>query len=372
MLSTDALVTLVRESHDIVTLSVSIDGRVSDPAMRTRWRTELQNALDTARAGVPPLEREAFLLCETRLEQVLSQFDGAIGAPGFIAFVTPDQVRFAERVGTPMPTAAFWSRGARVAPYVRALEHERPVLAVIGGSREVRLYRSHLGTLERLEAVLARDARVDGEAPDRARTASDAGGHRNVRGATAADDIRRVQEASLHRLISDTVARITELAGESGWVVLGGAKDVVPRLLTALPRTIAERTLVHPGMRSKATLAEIRRAVHDGGTRLREAREQRLVSELVERAHHSSRATVGLNRTKVAIELGAVEELLVTATAWAEHPREVEQVISGTLLQGGIVEHVEGSAARQLDAEAGGVGALLRFAAPPQLLPDRG
>lgn len=372
MLSTDALVALVRESHDVVTLSVSIDGRVSDPVMRTRWRTEMQNALDAVRGSVPPLEREAFLLCETRLEQVLSQFDGAIGAPGFIAFVTPDRVRFAERVGTPMPTAAFWSRGARVAPYVRALEHERPVLAVIGGSREVRLYQSHLGTLERLEAVLARDVRGDGEAPDRARTASDVGGHRNVRGATGADDMRRVQEASVQRLVSDTVERIVEHAGNSGWVVLGGAKDIVPRLLTALPRGIAERTLVHPGMRSKATLADIRTAVDEGGARLRQAREQRLVSELVERAHKNTRATVGLVSTRVAIELGAVEELLVTASAWAEHPREVEQVISGTLLQGGIVEHVEGAAARQLDAEAGGVGALLRFAAPPQLMPDRG
>jgi len=372
MLSSDALVALVRESHDVVTLSVSIDGRVSDPVMRTRWRTELQNALDAARAGVPPLEREAFLLCETRLEQVLSRFDGAIGAPGFIAFVTPDQVRFAERVGTPMPTAVFWSRGARVAPYVRALEHERPVLAVIGGSREVRLYRSHLGTLERLEAVVARDIRGDSEAADRARTASDAGGHRNVRGATGADDMRRVQEASLQRLVADTVERITEHAGNSGWVVLGGAKDVVPRLLAALPRAVAERTLVHPGMRSKATLAEIRTAVNDGGARLRQAREQRLVSELVERAHKNARATVGLIRTRAAIELGAVEELLVTATAWAEYPREVEQVIAGTLMQGGAVEHVEGDAARQLDSEAGGVGALLRFAAPSALMPDRG
>jgi len=372
MLSTDALVALVRESHDVATLSVFIDGRVSDPVMRTRWRTELQSALNAARTSVPPLEREAFLLCETRLEKVFLQFDGAIGAPGFIAFVTPDRVRFAERVGTPMPTAAFWSRGARVAPYVRALEHERPVLAVIGGSREVRLYRSHLGTLERLEPVTAHDARADGEAPDRARTANDAGGHRNVRGATAADDLARVQESSTQRLVADTVERVVSLAGQTGWVVLGGAKDMVPRLLTALPRAVAERTLVHPGLRSKATVADIRTAVHEGGARLRGAREQRLVSELVVRANANARATLGLVTTRAAIALGAVETLLVTASAWAEHPRDVEQVISGTLLQGGAVEHVEGDAARELDAVADGVGALLRFAAPPELMPDRG
>lgn len=361
MLGTDALVTLVRESHDVVTLSVYIDGRVTDPAMRTRWRTELQNALDTARAGVSPLEREAFLICETLLEQALSRYDGALGAPGFVAFVTPDAVRFAEPVATPMPTIAFWSRGARVAPYVRALEHERPVLAVVSGSREMRLYRWHIGTLQRLDSVQARDVLGDGEAPARARTASDAGGHRNVRGATGADDVQRVQEAELHRLVNDTVQRLVQEAGHSGWVVLGGAKDVVPRLLAALPRQVAERTLVHPGLRSKATLSEIRTAVEEGATRLRHAREQRLVSQLVERAHKSARATVGLIPTREALALGAVEELLLTPRAWAAHPADVEAVVSGTLRQGGAVEHVDGDAARTLDAEGNGIGALLRF-----------
>ncbi len=369
MLGSDALVTLVRESHDVVTLSVYIDGRVSDPVMRTRWRTELQNALDVVRAGVPDLEREPFLICETRLEQVLSRFDGAIGSPGFVAFVTPDQVRFAEPVATPMPTIAFWSRGARVAPYVRALEHERPVLAVIGGSREVRLYRWHVGSLQRLDSITARDVREDSEAPDRARTGSDAGGHRNVRGATGADDAQRVHDEVVHRLVNETVERVVQLAGGSGWVVLGGAKDIVPRVLTALPRQVAERTLVHPGMKTKATIADIRAAVEEGAARLRHAREQRLVSELVERAHKNARATVGLGPTRSAIELGAVEELLLTAAAWAAHPSEVEQVVSGTLMQGGVVEHVDGDAARTLDAQGGGVGALLRFPAPPQIRP---
>jgi hypothetical protein len=365
MLGTDALVALVRESHDMVTLSVYIDGRVTDPAMKTRWRTELQNALDVARSGVPTLEREAFLVCETRLEQALGQFDGAIGAPGFVAFVTPDQVRFAERVATPMPTIAFWTRGARVAPYVRALEHERPVVAVIAGTREARLYRWHTGTLSRLETVVARDARVDGEIPDRSRDSGDSGGFRGVRGATGADELKRLQDAELARLIADVVERVSEHAGNSGWVVIGGTKDVVPRLLTALPRALAERTLVHPGMGSKATLVAIREAVQDGAARLRHAREQRLVSELVERLHKSARATIGLGDTESALAHGAVEELLLTHGAWMAHPGEVERVISGTLMQGGLVEHVDGEAARTLDAEGGGIGALLRFPTPP-------
>lgn len=368
MLGTDALVSLVRDAHDVVTLSVYVDGRVADPAMRTRWRTELQNALDAARVEVPPLEREAFLICETRLESVLSRFDGAIGAPGFVAFITPDQVRFAAAVATPMPTAAFWSRGARVAPYVRALEHERPVLAIVGGSREVRLYKWHTGALERLPSVFAHDVKSEFEAPDRARTANSAsGGHRNVRGATAADELRRLQEEAMARLVSDTVSRVGDVVGASGWVVLGGAKDVVPRVLAALPRSVAERTLVHPGLRSKATVPLIRAAVEDGAARLRHAREQQLVAELVERAHKNARATIGLAPTRSAIELGAVEELLLTPAAWAAHPADVERVVSGTLLQGGVVAQLDGEAARTLDAQGGGVGALLRFPAPPQI-----
>ncbi len=365
MLGTDALVNLVRESHDMLTLSVYIDGRVTDPAMRTRWRTELQNALDVTRTGVPPLEREAFLVCATRLEKALSGFDGAIGSPGFVAFITPDKVRFAESVATPMPTIAFWSRGARVAPYVRALEHERPVIAVISGSREARLYKWHTGTLSRLEAVVVGEQGEE-ETPSRSRSNGDAAGHHNGRGSSASDDLQRVHDAQLQRLIADTVERVVQHAGNSGWIVLGGARDVVPRLLEGLPRSAAERTLVHPGMSSKATIADIHAGVIEGATRLRHAREQRLVSELVERAHakKNGRATVGLARTQSAIELGAVEELLLTRTAWSTHPGEVEQVVSGTLMQGGLVEHVDGDAARTLDAEGGGIGALLRFSTP--------
>jgi hypothetical protein len=368
MLGTDALAALVRDTHDVLTLSVYIDGRVSDPAMRTRWRTELENALDVVRAAVPPLEREPLLLCETRLEQVLARFDGAIGAPGFVAFITPDQVRFAEPLATAMPTIAFWSRGVRVAPYVRALEHERPVVAAVGGSREVRLYKWHTGALERLAPVLAHDVKAEFEAPDRARTASSAaGGHRNVRGVTAADELRRLEDESRARLVAETVARLVDAAGASGWVVLGGARDVVSRVLSGLPRGVAERTLVHPGLRSKATVPDVRAAVEEGAGQLRRAREQRRVSELVERAHQNARATMGLVPTRAAIELGAVEELLLTPRAWAAHPAEVEQVVSGALRQGGAVEQLDGEAARLLDVEGGGVGALLRFPAPPQI-----
>ncbi len=365
MLGTDALVNLVRESHDMLTLSVYIDGRVTDPAMRTSWRIEVQNALDAARTGVPPVEREAFLVCATRMEQALSRFDGAIGSPGFVAFVTPDQVRFAESVSTPMPTIAFWSRGARVAPYVRALEHERPVIAVVSGSREARLYKWNAGTLSRLETLIVGD-QGQVASPSRSRGNGDAAGHHNGRGSSASDDLQRVHDAQLHRLISDTVDCVVQHAGNGGWVVLGGAKDVVPRVMEALPRTVAQRTLVHPGMSSKATIADLRDGVVEGATRLRHAREQRLVSELVERAHatKNARATVGLERTRSAIELGAVEELLLTRTAWATHPAEVERVVSGTLMQGGLVEQVDGDAARTLDAEGGGIGALLRFPTP--------
>jgi hypothetical protein len=37
------------------------------------------------------------------------------------------------------------------------------------------------------------------------------------------------------------------------------------------------------------------------------------------------------------------------------------------MMQGGVVEHVDGEAARTLDVAGGGVGALLRFPAPPQI-----
>lgn len=360
MISSDALVALLRDSQGVPTLSVYVDGRMHDPAMRVRWRTELQHALDAAVPSVPAAEHAAFAKALTHLEKELTRFDGAIGAPGFVAFVTEKGVLAAELVAATMPTVAIWGHSAQVTPYVKALAYERPVFAVIAESREARLYRWLGGELTALDVLEAAEHRQEGE---RARTANEGGGHRNVRGATGADELQRLHDAEVNRLVHDVVARVTQRAGTTGWVVLSGAKDIAPKILHALPKQFADRALELHGLGGRSSAAEIRAAVDDGATQLRNARDARLVAELVERAHKHARARIGLEAVASAIDSGAVGELLLTEAAWSLHPREVEGVVAGTLLHGGVVELVEGAAAKTLDAEGGGVGALLRFEA---------
>jgi hypothetical protein len=363
MIGSDALVALLRNSQGVPTLSVYIDGRMHDPAMRTRWRTELQHALDAVRPSVPDSEHAAFASALKHLERELTRFDGAVGAPGYVAFVNGDGVLAAELVAAAMPTVAMWGHSAQVTPYVKALAYERPVFAVVAESREARLYQWLAGELTMLEVIEATDHRQEGEAPHRARTANDGGGHRNVRGATGADELQRLHDAEINRLVHNVVASLSQRAGTTGSVVVSGAKDVAPKILHGLPKQLADRSMELHGIGGRSTPAEIREAVGDAAAQLRQARDAKLVAALVERAHKHARARIGLEAVASAIDSGSVGELLLTEAAWSLHPEQVEGVVAGALLHGGVVELVEGDAATTLDAEGGGVGALLRFEA---------
>ena len=51
---------LRRDLADTRVLTVYLDTRVTDPAMRDTWRASLQNAIRNARSEVPESEREDF------------------------------------------------------------------------------------------------------------------------------------------------------------------------------------------------------------------------------------------------------------------------------------------------------------------------
>ncbi|WP_025414139.1 hypothetical protein [Gemmatirosa kalamazoonensis] len=121
------LAAFAREGAGARTLSVYLDARVTDPAMRNAWRPALTTALRDARAAVADeRERAAFDRAAAFLEQPLTAPGGVWGARGWVAIATADGLRYAAELPVRVPTLAVWRSGPVVSPYVRVLkEHVR-------------------------------------------------------------------------------------------------------------------------------------------------------------------------------------------------------------------------------------------------------
>jgi hypothetical protein len=347
--------------RDEPTLSVYINGAVTDPAERGAWRTRLEQSLASVRAnmGSGPAEGQRQLeQCLARLEQLLPTVPSAIGSPGWAAFITADAVHFANALPVPVPTAAWWGRGMFAAPFARALKEYRPVIVAIASEEVIHFYRYLRGDLQAIEAMRARGgeepaAAMRGGSPSRFRPGS--------RGVTAADEADRLRRHAREELVRTAAQRLTALAGATGWIISGGATRMAKRLTHALPSRIGERMLEMPVLRVDATPAEIRRAAARAASELRRAEDDREIAALIARAASDGRGVVGIQRTRRALERGAVHALYISHHYLERSPLEAEEAVRSALEQGAAIEDVTGPAADRLDEECGGMCARLRF-----------
>lgn len=362
MLSHSELLELDRSLRGSRVLSVYIDGNAPDPAKRAVWRRRLENSITDLRRSLesaPHAEREAFEQCVRLLWQRLATIRGAIRAPGFVAFIAEDGVRYADVLPSPTPTLVAWETGARVAPYVRALKQQRPVIIAMVDHRRARLYRYRFGALEELETLRAR-AHVGPMERMEGRPSSLF--HPGTRGATGADEADRVLRSGHERMLSELAGRLVALAGEDGWIVIGGTPQPAKAAARALPAQIAPRSQVMPSLELRSTRAEIARAAARGASLLRGARDREQVAELIDRAAAGGAGTAGVEPTLDALHAGAVEALFFSQRFLEQHAAEAEAAIREAFDQDASVEEVTGTAATRLDAEAGGMAARLRFA----------
>ena len=98
-------------------LSVFVD--TSGPADGPSWRAKLDRALANLDATPPRLsngERTARDLCVAHLRTALESLRGTPGEPGWVAYVTTDDVVAAWPLHRPVETAVFWQSGIVMAP----------------------------------------------------------------------------------------------------------------------------------------------------------------------------------------------------------------------------------------------------------------
>ena len=360
MLSPSKLHDLAQELAETRVLSVYLETKVTDPAMRNAWRPALAAAVRAARATVTD---EHELAEFDRAAAFLAEPDPAPGgtwaAPGWVAFVTEDGPRYVADLPVTPPTQATWRDGPSVAPYMRALKQHRPVIIAVVESGSARLYRYAWRKLESLGEMDTGEEEGAERSAAHARRGSAYPAARSAVGTEAADHRRR---DAFHRMAVTLGAKLAQLAGDDGWVLIGGATTWSKHAADALPRPLEGRVLVSSTLDHDASEDEIGREARRAATELRAAHGQRLVDQLLERAGGHGRAAAGVPAVQRALRASAVDLLLVTPGLVNRHPVAAENFVRAALAQGADVEVLSERAAERLDQHAEGVGARLRFA----------
>jgi hypothetical protein len=140
MLDLPQLRELQRSLRNRKVLSVFVDTSTTDPTRGSTWRDELNRALARLDA-TPPCsssgEHTARELCTAHLRTALEGMRGALGAPGWVAYVTTDDVVAAEPVRARLKTGVFWQNGMVIGPILAALARPRGVGLADVGAEEV-------------------------------------------------------------------------------------------------------------------------------------------------------------------------------------------------------------------------------------------
>ncbi|HEX7121758.1 MAG TPA: hypothetical protein VF178_05245 [Gemmatimonadaceae bacterium] len=359
MLTSPDIQALVRDLSGTKVLSVYLETRFTDPAMRDAWRASLATTLRNVAASVPEQERPEFERAKAALDKILPELGTTPGAEGWVAFVTATGEVHTGDLPTRCPTFAAWRDGPVVAPYLRVLKEYRPVIVALVDSRAARLYRYAWGILEELPdmAVSAEEHPAPGHEPQRTGQAVP-----GARSATGTERVQRRQDAAFVRLASALADRLAEVAGEDAWIVIGGMWDKARHAAEALPKALAHRAIVSETLGNGAASRDIIEAAKHAATTLRAAHGQALLDVLFERAGAPRPAVRGIPAVQRALLADAVDLLLLSPTFVYGDTKEAESIVRSALVQGAQIEVLSGDAAARLDKEASGVGARLRFA----------
>lgn len=360
MLTSRKLTALYRALRDESALSVYLDSEVHDPAERSAWRRRLKVMAARARHAIPPDsgERGRFDRAFALIQKELESFRTSLPGRGWIAFASPDKLWYAEAVPVPVPDMVWWGTGIRVAPYIRGLKQNRPVAAALLDRRRARLFRYHAGELSEPVDMVATPLTADLSDVGTAKRGTTRSG---LRGVTRTDTVQRLLDAGAERLLKDALEKAVALAGEEGFLVLGGTPKMVAAAARRLPKALAGRVLEHPSLHLEIPAAALKDALESAASALSRGLQGALLEEVVGRARANGHGRLGRIATEHALREGRVETLLVSRGLREREPDLAERFIGAALAEGANVEEISGPGADTLDAEAEGIGARLRY-----------
>jgi len=362
VLTREQLIAMQRSLEERQVLSIYLDGRASDPASRRAWHAWLVATMASLRAtltGDAATLRD-FDRCAEHLTSALVGVTGALRSKGWVAFVSSDGVALAEPVPVLVPNVVRWTRGAWVSPYIRAQKELRPVLLAVVDARSARVYRYALGVLTPLETF---HAHAPGFEPLHMGSAPRPHFHPGTRGTTGADAAERARRDGTERMLREVVERLSQLAVDDAWILIGGMPGASRETLAMLPDGLRSRASLAAGLSRMTPSSSLRQAAAAGAQRLRRALDADVVQIVLGHAGDDARDSVGELDTRAALALGGVHMLLLSVAFTERHPDAAEQMTRLALGQQAVVEIVAGGGAERLDA-VGGTGAILRFPTP--------
>jgi hypothetical protein len=354
MLEAHELFALARDLANRKVLTVYLDNRRMDPALRYAWRAALASGLRDAREQITDRdERARFDKASRFFERPFPPPGGMWAPPGWVGFATEDDVVAMTELPRRVETLVTWQQGAVIGPCLRALKHERPVIVALVHAHAVSLSRYVNGKLEALEPV---------------RSSWEGRGIRNSRRGRARPGARNAVETEVgsqrhreqvRRLASRLVARLTLLAGRDGFLLVGGSPEGTREVMSTLPRELRERSISSREIDQTSSTVEIVRAAARAARELRSRRGRNLVSRMLD--HMGNRAVGGVPALQRALLQRAVDVLLVSPRFLHIEKQRAEQLLHAALAQGAEVEVLSGEVGVLLDALADGVAARLRF-----------
>jgi hypothetical protein len=359
MLTYADLVQLERQTRDQTVLSVYLNGEGADSITRSRWQADLRHSLDDVATSLRDAShdvREDFAARRRLLEERVETFRGEIGTPGWVTFLDTGGVRHESSVHGPVPTMAVWSTGACVAPYIRVLKESRPVVIAVVDSRHARLYRyvnHEVELVERLEADL------DFEVPGSMSRPAAQGFHTGTRGQTGTDAARDALQKEMERMLTTARARIEALAGDDGWIVVGGIPTVATAAVTRLSQALESRAM-QADLDINATKAQVTTCARESASRLRNTHDLARIREIIAAAEANGVGVIGGVDTMRALDEGRARTLYFTLRYLEGDASELEAAVRSAFDHGTGVEHVSGEAAEVLDG-VGGIAAGLRY-----------
>lgn len=360
MLTLDRLHALARDHESTKVLSIYVDSRVTDPALRHAWRARLDAALRAARAEIhDPRELEQFDGAVRFLDAPAAPLEKLRGASGWVAFIAPDRVLLAEALPVRVPTDAKWREGPMISPSVRVLKQHRPVIVALVESGRARLFRYAWGAISDLEVLAAApEPPADASHPDHGSRGMATAAPRSALDTELARDRRR---AHFRRLARAIVRRARELAGLDGWILVGGTTEWAREAAAAFPPSLARRVLLSDTLDHRASEREIADAAREAASDLRARNGRTLLDQLAETAGAGGRGALGVPAVQRALRARAVGQLILTPEFLRRNAEFGEEVVREALATGALVEVLSGYAAEQLDRTSAGVAARLRY-----------
>lgn len=359
MLDRDDLVRLYRDLRDRPVLSVYLDVDQHDPALRRAWRTRFEHevSVEARRVSENGGDDDAFRSALQHLEGAL-QDEGFMKGRGWVGFATADGLAYHDALPVPMPNLVRWEDGIRAAPYIRGLKRLRRIAVVIADRRRARHFALGEGELTELPALVA-----DQDLGDLSDVGVRKSGTRRtgVRGETATDQAQRILEQSADRMWKSTVEQLIELAGEDGFIVVGGTPETVGRIESLLPARLHDRTETSTHLHLDMSLAEVRDAVSEVAAALNQRLQEDLVDGVVDQARSGGKGVLGRDATVAALRQMRVDTLLVSRSFLRDDPELADRCVGTALAQDAEVEEVSGTGADRLDSEGDGMGARLRY-----------